>query len=153
MPADYQTVIKYWGQTGRSPNPIRRKIGERSICPQFPEIIPEEEGGGGLAEVMITVTKQEIDLALGKLRRPVSTYSWLQRRLHLVNVAKDEEFRRKFTGFYRVRFLKPVPRQELFDLLEESKKLPADFGSILQKLCAITRVRGNFRDESASDVD
>ena len=103
---------------------------------------------------MITITKQRIDLALGKLRKPVGTYSWLQRRLHFVNVAKDEEFRRKFTGLYKVRFLKAAPRQKLFDLLEESKKLPADFGSILEKLCATTgRMEESFASKLAATID
>jgi hypothetical protein len=103
---------------------------------------------------MIVVTKQQIDLALGKLRKPVATYLWLQRRLQFVNVAKDEEFRRKFTGFYKVRFLKPVPRQKLFDLLEESKNLPADFGIILEKLCAATgRMEESFASKLAATIN
>jgi hypothetical protein len=103
---------------------------------------------------MITVTKQEIDLALGKLRNPIGTYLWLQRRLHFVNVAEDEEFRRKFTGFYKVRFLKPAPRQQLFDLLEESKRLPANYGSILEKLCAATgRMDESFASKIAATID
>lgn len=103
---------------------------------------------------MMRVTREQIDSALGKLRKPVGTYSWLQRSLHSVNVAEDREFQRKFTGYYRVRFLKAAPRQKLFDLLEESKKLPAHFGSILEKLSAATgRMEESFASKLAATID
>ena len=103
---------------------------------------------------MIRLTREQIDAALGKLRKPVGTYSWLQQNLRLVNVAEDMEFQRRFSGFYRVRFLKPAPRQELFDLLEESKNLPPDFGKILEELCAATgRIEESFASKLAATID
>jgi hypothetical protein len=98
---------------------------------------------------MIRLTREQIDSALGKLRKPVGTYSWLQRRFRLVNVAEDRDFQRRFAGYYRVRFLKPAPRQKLFDLLEELKNVPVDFGSILEKLSAAT---GKMEESFASKV-
>jgi len=104
--------------------------------------------------VSLRVTQQQIDSALGKLRKPIDTYSQLQRSLHFVNVAEDKEFQRRFTKYYGVRFLKPVHRQGLFDLLEESKKLPAVFGNILQKLSAVTgRVEESFASKLAATID
>jgi hypothetical protein len=104
--------------------------------------------------VSLRVTREQIDSALGKLRRPIDKYSWLQRGVRLVNVAKDKEFQRRFAGYYKVRFLKPAPRQKLFDLLEESKNLPADFGTILEKLCAATgRVEESFASKLAATID
>jgi hypothetical protein len=103
---------------------------------------------------MIRVTSEQIDSALGKLRKPIDTYSWLQGSVRLVNVAQDKEFQRRFAGYYRVRFLKPAPRQKLFDLLEESKHLPADFGSILEKLSASTgRMEESFASKLAATID
>jgi hypothetical protein len=103
---------------------------------------------------MIRVNREQIDSALGKLRRPIDKYSWLQQVLRLVNVAGDKEFQRRFAGYYRVRFLKPAPRQKLFDLLEESKRLPADFGTILEKLCAATgRMEESFASKLAATID
>jgi hypothetical protein len=103
---------------------------------------------------MIRVSREQIDSALGKLRKPVDTYSRLQRSLRSVNVAKDKEFQRRFAGYYRVRFLGPAPRQKLFELLEESKKLPADFGGILEKLSAATgRLEESFASKLAATID
>jgi|HubBroStandDraft_4_1064222.scaffolds.fasta_scaffold50357_2 hypothetical protein len=103
---------------------------------------------------MIRVNREQIDSALSKLRRPIDKYSWIQRGLRLVNVAEDKEFQRRFAGYYRVRFLKSAPRQRLFDLLEESKKLPADFGTILEKLCAATgRMEESFASKLAATID
>ncbi len=100
------------------------------------------------------VTQKQIDSALGKLRKPIDTYSRLQRSLRFVNVAEDKEFQRRFTKYYGVRFLKAVPRQGLFDLLEESKNLPADFESILEKLCAVTgRMEESFASKLAATID
>ena len=104
--------------------------------------------------VSLVVTQDKIESALGKLRKPIDAYSKLQRSLHFVNVAEDKEFQRRFTKYYGVRFLKPVPRQGLFDLLEESKKLPADFGSALEKLRAITgRMEESFASKLAATID
>ena len=103
---------------------------------------------------MIRVNREQIDSALSKLRRPIDKYSWIQRGLRLVNVAEDKEFQRRFAGYYRVRFLKSAPRQRLFDLLEESKKLPADFGTILDKLSATTgRMEESFASKLAATID
>ena len=103
---------------------------------------------------MIGLTSEQIDSALGKLRKPIDTYSWLQRSIRLLNVAQDKEFQRRFAGYYRVRFLKPAPRQKLFDLLEESKNLPADFGNILEKLSASTgRMEESFASKLAATID
>lgn len=35
----------------------------------------------------------------------LNTYYWLQDNLHLRNVARDSEYRRKFAGYYRMRFV------------------------------------------------
>jgi hypothetical protein len=103
---------------------------------------------------MIRLTKEQIDSALARLKKPVDTYSWLQRRLRSVNVAEDKEFQTRFAGYYRVRFLKPTPRQKLFDLLEDSKNRPVDFGGILEKLCAATgRMEESFASKLAATID
>jgi len=103
---------------------------------------------------MITVTKEQIDSALGRLRKSIDKYLWLQRSVRLVNVAQDKEFQRRFAGYYRVRFLKPAARAKLFDLLEESKNRPVDFGGVLEKLCAATgRMEESFASKLAATID
>ena len=71
-----------------------------------------------------------------------------------MNVAQHKEFQRRFAGYYKVRFLKPAARQKLFDLLEGSKNLPADFGRILEKLRAATgRIEESFASKLAATID
>lgn len=51
----------------------------------------------------------------------LNTYYWLQDNLHNRNVAEDEEYRRKFAGYYRMRFVSPKYRDCFFSLFETVK--------------------------------
>lgn len=51
----------------------------------------------------------------------LNTYCWLQDNLHLRNVACDSEYRRKFAGYYRMRFVSQQYRDRFFSLFEAIK--------------------------------
>lgn len=51
----------------------------------------------------------------------LNTYYWLQDNLHLRNVAHDLEYRRKFAGYYRMRFVSQQYRDSFFSLFEAIK--------------------------------
>lgn len=53
--------------------------------------------------------------------RMVNTYYWLQDNLHLRNVAHDSEYRKKFAGYYRMRFVSQQYRDSFFSLFEAIK--------------------------------
>ena len=53
--------------------------------------------------------------------RMLNTYYWLQDNLHLRNVARDLEYRRKFAGYYRMRFVSQQYRDRFFSLFEAIK--------------------------------
>lgn len=51
----------------------------------------------------------------------LNTYYWLQDNLHLRNVSHDLEYRRKFAGYYRMRFVSQQYRDGFFALFENTK--------------------------------
>ena len=65
----------------------------------------------------------------------LATYCWLQDNLHKQNVAVDTEYRKKFSGYYRMRFVSQEYRDQFFKLFEEikSESFPS-FRAVSQKL-------------------
>ena len=54
----------------------------------------------------------------------LSTYGWLMNNLHTRNVSTDQEYRRKFAGYYRMRFVSRHYRDVFFALFEQLKNAP-----------------------------
>ena len=51
----------------------------------------------------------------------LNTYYWLQDNLYLRNVSSDAEYKRKFSGYYRMRFVSKQYRDRFFSLFEAIK--------------------------------
>lgn len=51
----------------------------------------------------------------------LNTYHWLQDNLRQRNIAVDEEYRKKFVGYYRMRFVSQPYRDRFFSLFETIK--------------------------------
>lgn len=51
----------------------------------------------------------------------MDTYRWLQEQLHQRNVSTDPEYRRKFSGYYKMRFVSQEYREAFFNLFEKLK--------------------------------
>ena len=51
----------------------------------------------------------------------LNTYYWLQDNLHLKDVSSDAEYKRKFAGYYRMRFVSQKYRDSFFSLFEAIK--------------------------------
>lgn len=65
----------------------------------------------------------------------LATYCWLQDNLHKRNVAVDTEYRKKFSGYYRMRFVSQEYRDQFFELFEEIKSESSpSFRVVSQKL-------------------
>ena len=62
----------------------------------------------------------------------METYRWLQEQLHQRNVSTDLEYRRKFSGYYRMRFVSQEYRDAFFCLFEKIKnrKLQVQVGHL-----------------------
>ena len=53
--------------------------------------------------------------------RMLTTYHWLQDNLYLRDVSTDAEYKKKFTGYYRMRYVSQPYRDRFFSLLEAMK--------------------------------
>ena len=99
---------------------------------------------------MRTLTKAEIQNALGRLEHGLERYLWLQRHVRLCDVSTNEDFQRSFSGFYRVRRSSQW-RSAFFSLLESAKAKRIDFPEALKEINRRTgRVEASFaRKEGA----
>lgn len=62
-------------------------------------------------------------------------YCWLEEALHKCNVATNEEYRKTFSGYYRMRFVSKQYRDAFFNLFEEIKEKPhVSFESVARAL-------------------
>ena len=71
-----------------------------------------------LADQILT-HRQEILAELDE--KSLRTYQWLQENLHCRNVAVDEEYRRRFGGYYGMRFVSQKYRDAYFQFFEAHK--------------------------------
>lgn len=70
--------------------------------------------------------------------KSMESYCYIQRLFLNVNVSQDEAFRKKFAGFYKMRFVTQEYRDAFFKLFEEVKcKEDITFNEISQKLYPI----------------
>lgn len=61
----------------------------------------------------------------------MGTYCWLQEELYLRDVATDKEYRRKFSGYYKMRFVSQEYRDAFFNVFEKMKnEVEASFRDI-----------------------
>lgn len=72
-------------------------------------------------DIALKILNNQKNIIRKILPRMVNTYYWLQDNLHLRNVAHDSEYRKKFAGYYRMRFVSQQYRDSFFSLLEDIK--------------------------------
>ncbi|MGX1110561.1 MULTISPECIES: hypothetical protein [Bradyrhizobium] len=95
---------------------------------------------------MLELTEEKVLKALPKIVRPLEKYLWLQSRAaELKNPEVDEEFCRRFSGFYRLRARDAAWRRAYFALMGEVRGTAPDFRTCLTRLHAMTgRVEASF---------
>lgn len=65
----------------------------------------------------------------------LSTYYWLMENLHTRNVSTDQEYRKRFGGYYVMRFVSQEYRDAFFSLFEQIKNQPSiSFEEVSRKL-------------------
>ncbi len=65
----------------------------------------------------------------------VEKYCWLKENLHKCNVSTNTEYQRKFSHYYRMRFVSPKYREAFFALFEEIKDHPdTSFEEVARRL-------------------
>ncbi len=73
-------------------------------------------------EALVDRIIENQDAILSKLDvSMIKTYYWLMDNLHTRDVSADAEYRRKFAGYYRMRFVSQEYRDAFFALFEKTK--------------------------------
>jgi hypothetical protein len=104
---------------------------------------------------MVTLTDEQVAQALPKIGKPLQKYLWLQERATaLNNTQADEDFCRKFSGFYRVRARDAAWRSAYFGLMGELRGEPLDFRICLTKVQTVTgRIEASFASKLLATLD
>lgn len=90
----------------------------------------------------------QLQNALTRLEDKLDKYIWLQRQIRLCDVRANQEFQRKFSGFYRVRRSTDW-KEQYFGLMESSKLGGIDFPDALRE---INRLCGSIEASFASKL-
>lgn len=102
---------------------------------------------------MRDLTALEIQAALDRLEHGLALYLSLQRHVHSCDVSINEEFQRRFNGFYRVRRGSQW-RSTYFRLLESSKAKGIEFPEALKEINRCTgRVEASFASKLVATLD
>lgn len=101
----------------------------------------------------MNLTKDQIEAALPRVSVGLSKYTWLQTELPVRDVSRDNEYQKRFGGFYRVR-RNSLWRGAYFQILEQSKSASISFREVLQSLHASTgRVEASFASKLIATLD
>ena len=74
---------------------------------------------------LVKLIVQRKDDILSKFdNKMMETYRWLQEELYRRDVYVDQEYRRKFSGYYRMRFVSQEYRDAFFSVFEKIKNAP-----------------------------
>lgn len=75
---------------------------------------------------------ERVKVALPKTEIGLKRYLYLMNRVKSVDVSKDEEFQKKFNGFYRMRQRKPEYYKMYYVFMEENKNSEITFEKTLR---------------------
>ena len=101
----------------------------------------------------VSLSAAQIQSALPRVSVGLAKYEWLQGELPLRDVSSDQEYQKRFGGFYRVR-RHSTWRVAFFEILERSKPAPISFGHALRALHAATgRVEASFASKLVATLD
>jgi hypothetical protein len=102
---------------------------------------------------MKNLTEHQITTALGRVERGLSLYLWLQNRVGLCDVSKDEEFQKCFVALYRVR-RNSKWQSSYFGLLEIAKFKSMNFPVVLRELNRLTgSIEASFASKLVASLD
>jgi hypothetical protein len=104
---------------------------------------------------MLEITEEQLGHALPKIEKPLEKYLWLQERAaSLRNPEADDEFCRRFSGFYRLRARDAAWRRVYFTLMGEMRDSRLDFRTCLARLHVATgRVEASFASKLLATIN
>src|ERR1700756_3271773 len=89
--------------------------------------------------MVLNFTDDQVRGALPKIAKPLKKYLWLQDRIaNLRSPEADDEFCRRYSGFYRLRARNSAWRRAYFTLMGEMRDNVPDFHTCLTQLQAAT---------------
>ena len=103
---------------------------------------------------MIDITKEEIGLAIPKVKEGLKKYYLIQEKFNNVNIQKDFIFQKKFNGFYKVR-RDAKWRESFYDIFENSINTACtDFKTVLEQIHERTnRVEASFTSKLIATIN
>lgn len=100
------------------------------------------------------VDKNDIEIALKKVKSSLEKYIAIIDRLHKVNVNEDKEFQKLYNGFYRVRQRKPDFYELYYDYLENNKCNEVTFEEVIKYIYDNTgRVEASFASKLVANIN
>lgn len=102
---------------------------------------------------MISLNKQQINIAIPKVRVGLEKYLWLQNEVMEKDVSTDRDFQKRFNAFYRVRRNKDW-QKDFYKLLELNKKTKISLKEVLTSLYEkVGRVEASFASKLVATIN
>lgn len=100
------------------------------------------------------INKNDIEIALKKVKPGLEKYIAIIDRLHKINVKEDKEFQKLYNGFYRVRQRKPDFYEMYYDYLENNKCNEVTFEEAIKYIYDNTgRVEASFASKLVANIN
>jgi regulator of sigma D len=104
--------------------------------------------------IELQISKQDIDVALSKIQVGLDKYMSIMKRLHNVDISKDEEFQRMYNGFYRVRQRKLEFYNCYYKLMEDKKDENIEFEEVLRTIYkSVGRIEPSFSSKLVATLN
>lgn len=119
-----QAVVNARGWTWEQLEQVRAdKAAERGAFHK--KLLLKKVIGPAAPKTLVDAICEHQAVILAKIdMKMLSMYGWLIDNLHTRNVSADKEYRKKFTGYYRMRFVSHRYRDAFFALFEQLKSAP-----------------------------
>lgn len=116
-----QAVLKARGWTWDELEQVRAKKAEKRGGFEK-KILLKSVISGSSASLSESILENQEKIFEKLTPRVLQKYIWLQENLHQRNIAVDAEYRQRFAGFFRMRFVSSEYKDNFFSLFEQIKK-------------------------------
>ena len=116
-----QAVVKARGWTMEDLERMRTEKATKLGGFEKKVLLKEVHSSSDYHDLALKILNNQKDIIKKIPPQMLNTYYWLQDNLHLRNIARDFEYRRKFAGYYRMRFVSQQYRDSFFALFEAIK--------------------------------
>lgn len=114
-------VVKARGWSLEELEQIRKEKAEQRGGFEKRILLKEAQSSFNHQEVALKILHHQTAIIEKITPKMLNTYYWLQDNLRRRNVSVDAEYQRKFSGYYKMRFVSPQYRDCFFSLFENIK--------------------------------